>query len=490
MSIKIKDSRPHKRTKIVATVGPASDSEAVLRQMILAGMDMVRLNFSHSQPNYLIPLISRIRQVADEMKVPLAILGDLRGPRIRVGDIEGGSVALQTGGQLWLTPQTCLGTAGRVSVSYPHLAHDVQPGSLVLLDDGNIELEVEQIAANGEVCCRVLQGDTLSSRRGLNLPGLRVSLPSITAKDFADVDFAIAQDLDFLALSFVQSADDVRQLKAYLAQKEANIPIIAKIERKNALDDIEAITQEAYGVMVARGDLALEMSIQEVPIAQKRIIAACRQAAVPVITATQMLESMIEMPKPTRAEATDVANAILDGTDALMLSGETAIGKHPAEAIATMAAIARATEQAWFTGKLPGPPALNPPEEVEATVAYAGYVVARTLSARAIVAYTASGATARRVVCHRPRRPVLALSANPYTQRRLALSWGIQSALTDFITNTDEMVEIGTQQAQSCGLAGPGDRVVILAGTPPYFGSGRTNTLKVEEIPPAEVQRD
>jgi pyruvate kinase len=475
--------RPKKRTKIVATLGPASDSEETLRQMILAGLDVVRLNFSHSSPDYLRPLIARVRSLSDELEVPIAIMGDLRGPRIRVGDIEGGSVQLETGQKILLTPQATMGNEQQISVSYPHLAQDVQVGSLLLLDDGNIELEVERIEANGDVICRITRGNKLSSHRGINLPGLRVNLPSITKKDFIDIDFAIEQKFDFLALSFVQSADDVRQLKTYLAEKEAPIPIIAKIERKNALDEIENIVKEAYGVMVARGDLALEMSFEDVPIAQKQIIAVCRQTATPVITATQMLESMINLNKPTRAEATDVANAILDGTDALMLSAETAIGQYPVEAVTTMSTIAAKTEWAWTIDELPDPVELTPPPDIEATIAYASYVVSKSLSAKAIITYTATGATVRRVACHRPSIPILALSAHPETCRRVALTWGVESALTEEVSDTDRMIERALEQAQFCDVAKPGDTVVITAGTPPKIYRSLTNTLKVEQIP-------
>ncbi|MDX1524604.1 MAG: pyruvate kinase, partial [Anaerolineae bacterium] len=373
--------RPHKRTKIVATLGPASDKEEVLRQMILSGLDVVRLNFSHSRPDYLIPLITLIRKLSHELEIPLAIMGDLRGPRIRVGEVEGGSIHLEDDQEVIFTPESVVGTPEKVSVSYADLAKDVEVGSLVLLDDGNIELTVEEVLDNNEIRCRVVEGNTLSSHRGVNLPNLRLGLPSITKKDYADIDFAINHGLDFLALSFVQSAEDVRQLNDYLAQKGAHIPVVAKIERKSALDDIHNIVQEAYGVMVARGDLALEMSIQDVPIAQKQIIAACRQAAVPVITATQMLESMVHMSKPTRAEATDVANAILDGTDAIMLSGETAIGDYPVETIETMSTIAMNIEKAWLEGQLEGPAELETEHELEPTVASASHFIASHLNA-------------------------------------------------------------------------------------------------------------
>lgn len=480
--IKIATSRPKKRTKIVATIGPASDNEETLRRMILAGLDVVRINFSHGDPDNLAPLIKMIRRLSDEMTVPIAILGDLRGPRIRVREIEGGSVQLENGQKILLTPQDILGNKDRISVSFPKLAQDVAVGSLILLDDGNIEIEVERIKSSGDVLGRVVQADILSSRRGINLPGRRVSLPSITKKDFGDIKFAIEHNFDFLALSFVQSVHDVRQLKAYLDSQEAEIPVIAKIERKNALDDIENIVQEAYGVMVARGDLALEMSIQEVPIAQKRIIAACRRAAIPVITATQMLESMEHMHKPTRAEATDVANAILDGTDALMLSGETAIGDYPDETIAMMSSIAMHTEQAWITDQLSGPAELPPPKGIDANIAYVSNIATRALSAKTIIIHTTTGGTAQRVACHRPQIPVIALSSHQQARRRLALTWGVESILVDPLQDTEHMVEVAFQLAVEHGIAAPGDIIAVTAGTP--FGvAGRTNMLKIDEIP-------
>lgn len=483
MPNKLNAIRPLKRTKIVATLGPASDKEETLRRMTMAGLDVVRVNFSHSTRDYLIPLVKRIRALSDEMGVPIAVIGDLQGPRIRIGKIAEDTADLKTGRDICLTPRQLAGNKDIISISYSGMADDVQKGSLILLDDGNIELEVIKIDDGGDVWCRILKGGVLSSHRGINLPGLRVNLPSITQKDYEDIDFAISQDFDFLALSFVQSAEDVRLLKDHLNQKKSNISVIAKIERQNALDDIEAISLEAQGVMVARGDLALEMSLQEVPIAQKRIIDVCRGSAIPVITATQMLESMIDMSKPTRAEVTDVANAILDGTDALMLSAETAIGRHPVETVAIMSKIVVSTENAWFQKKLSGPFSFTPPQEIEPMVAYAGNLVAEFLSATAIVAYTASGLTACRVACHRPHRPVLSLSATHQVQRRLSLTWGVESALIEAIKETDNMVEVAVSEVQRFGLAESGDTIVIIAGTPPHGQSGRTNTLKVERIP-------
>ncbi len=472
------DQRPSKRTKIVATLGPASQSADVLRRMIMAGLDVVRLNFSHGDYEAHAAVIRSVRQLSDELNVSIAILGDLRGPRIRVGEIEGGTVTLEAGATVVLTPESVIGTAQRVSISFPGLAGDLKPGDCLLVDDGDVELQVEKLDADGAIHCRVEEGGTLSSRRGINLPGIRVSLPSVTDKDEQDVAFAVEQKIDFLALSFVQSAADVRGLKQRLAALGADIPVIAKIEKKGALDDIDAIVEEAYGVMIARGDLALEMSFEEVPVAQKRIIAKCRAAAVPVITATQMLESMMHETHPTRAEATDVANAVFDGTDALMLSGETAIGQYPAETIATMAAIAARAEAAWLSGDVAELPDLPPVASIDFTIAYLSHVAAHQLNAAAIVTYTQSGSTARRLCRHRPHAPILALTPQPITRRRLALSWGVWPILSDEIDDVPQVSTHAVDQARQCGLAQAGDAVVITAGMPLGM-SGNTNLLKV-----------
>ncbi len=476
--------RPHpgKRTKIVATVGPASQSRDVLRRMILAGLDVVRLNFSHGDYQSHAAIIERVRELSHDLDAPIAILGDLRGPRIRVGEIEGDVIGLTPGQPLVLTPEPVLGNTQRVAISFPGLAGDLKPGDRLLVDDGDVILRVEKLSPSGNIHCRVLEGGTLSSRRGINLPGIRVSLPSVTEKDEDDVAFAVEQKLDFLALSFVQSAADVRRLKELLARLNADIPVIAKIEKEGALNDIDAIIEEVYGVMIARGDLALEVSFQEVPVAQKRIIARCRAAAVPVITATQMLESMMTETHPTRAEATDVANAIFDGTDALMLSGETAIGQHPVESVATMATIAARAEAAWLDGEIAELPELAPAASIDSTIAYLGHVAARHLKAAAIVTYTQSGSTARRVCRHRPRAPILALTPQPTTRRRLALSWGVWPVLSAEIHNMVQISDYAVRQVRDCELAGPGDSIVITAGAP--FGApGNTNLLKVERVP-------
>ena len=474
-------ARPTKRTKIVATIGPASDSEEMLRRLIDAGMDVARLNFSHRAAEHAKPLVDRIRAVAHQMGVFVGILGDLRGPRIRVGDMEGGSIELKRGENIVLTPEKMVGTPAKIGVSFKGLSRDVIPASILLLDDGNIELQVADIKSNGDILCEIVRGGELKSNKGINLKNRLVSLPSLTTKDYLDLDFAVEEQLDFLALSFVQSSADVRFLKQALAERGASIPVIAKIERQNALDDIKNIVHECYGVMVARGDLALEMSFEDVPIAQKRIISVCRDEGVPVITATQMLESMITYHKPTRAEAADVANAILDGTDAVMLSAESAVGKFPVEAVATMATIASRAEAAWTSGELPIPAKISDRSDLEAAVANAVHVIANSVSAKAIITPTSSGKTPNRVACHRPKMPILALCSTSEVCRRLALSWGVEPTLVEPISGTAHVVKLSAEAATRILGAQMSDVMVIVAGTP-YNVPGKTNLIKVEQI--------
>ncbi len=444
-------------------------------------MDVARLNFSHRSAEDAKPLVERIRGVADRLGVFVAILGDLRGPRIRVGDMADGAVELTRGSKLVLSSEPVVGTASKIGVSFKGLSRDVAHGTVLLLDDGNIELEVLDVRPNQEVVCEVLRGGELRSNKGVNLKNRLVSLPSLTTKDYVDLDFAVREELDFLALSFVQSSSDVRLLKQALAERGSSIPVIAKIERQNALTDIENIVKECYGVMVARGDLALEMSFEDVPIAQKQIIASCRRAGVPVITATQMLESMTSFHKPTRAEAADVANAILDGTDAVMLSAESAVGKFPAEAVATMATIAARTEHAWLQGELPGPGPLAGTPDLDAAVGHATAMIAGSVSARAIVAATTAGTTPRRIACHRPRMPIIALCAREETCRRMALTWGVEPALAPALTGTTHLVQLSAEAAIRILQARPEDVLTIAAGTP-YNMPGKTNLIKIEKI--------
>jgi pyruvate kinase len=452
-----------------------------LRRLIDAGMDVARLNFSHGPAEQTRPLVERIRKVSREMGVFVGILGDLRGPRIRVGEMQNGAIELPVGSKVVLTSEPVLGTPEKVAVSFKGLAHDVAPGTVILLDDGNIELHVLEIRPNSDVLCEVLRGGELKSNKGVNLKNRLVSLPSLTTKDYIDLDFAVTEGFDFLALSFVQSASDVRLLKQALAERGAEIPVVAKIERQNALEDIDNVVKESYGVMVARGDLALEMSFEDVPIAQKRIIASCRRVGVPVITATQMLESMTAYHKPTRAEAADVANAILDGTDAVMLSAESAVGKFPVEAVSTMATIARRTEQAWINGELPGPSSVGESPDLDAAVGQATQQIARLVSARAIVAATTSGTTPRRVACHRPKIPILALCSTEETCRRMSLTWGVEPVLIPAPTCTAHLVRMSAEAATAI-LRASGDDVLTIAAGTPYNVPGKTNLIKIEKV--------
>jgi pyruvate kinase len=473
-----------KRTKIVCTIGPASENEDTLKGMIEAGMDVVRLNFSHGTYESHAAIIARVRHLSEESKRPIAIMGDLRGPRIRIGEIAGGSVELADGQPYILTTRQIVGDARQAMVSYPGLPGDLSVGNRLLIDDGDIELAVERIEGP-DIYCRVRDGGPLLSYKGINLPGISLQLKSPTEKDVQDVHFAVEQQLDFLALSFVQSADDVCRLKTLLAGLGAAIPVIAKIEKGGALSDLDAIIAEAYGIMVARGDLALEMSMAEVPIAQKTIISRCRALAVPVITATQMLESMVHEPRPTRAEASDVANAVLDGTDALMLSAETATGQHPVQAVATMAAIAARAEEAWRAGQVVCRQELPPQHSIDDTISYLSCLAARNLGAAAIFTHTVSGATARRVCRHRPMVPIIALTPEQSTLRRLSLSWGVRPFPVPKMEDTAEMGRVALAMAQQLGLAGPGEPIVITSGIPLGI-PGSTNLLKVQIIPPAD----
>lgn len=470
-----------KRTKIVATLGPSTSDRDTLRAMIKAGLNTARLNFSHGDHASHAEKIALIRELSNELDCPVAIMGDLRGPRIRIGEVENGAVTLSEGQTFVLMPETILGTSDRVSVSYPKLARDVSPGNLLLLDDGSIEVEVTRILPSNVIETVVCQGGKLSSRRGINIPGVLLKIPPLTQKDLTDIDFAIAHDIDFLALSFVQSANDVQTLKTILAAKNSDIPVIAKIEMSGGLDDIEAIVAEADGIMVARGDMALEMSYREVPIAQKRIIMICRKNAVPVITATQMLESMVSSKKPTRAEVTDVANAVFDGTDALMLSAETAIGEYPLEVIETMTKIAARAERAWADGELARLPNIDVSPNVDEIISYSSTLAAERLDAAAIVTYTRSGGTARRISRFRPAAPVIVLTPDRKTYNQLALSWGVSPILAENLENTDTMAQTAMDYAQNLKLAQRGDHIVITSGNP-VGPPGNTNLLRIEQI--------
>ncbi|HEX9016222.1 MAG TPA: pyruvate kinase [Chloroflexota bacterium] len=469
-----------RRTKIVCTIGPASSSEETLRAMIRAGMDVARLNFSHGTHESHAALISAVRRAAGEEGKVVAILQDLQGPRIRVGEIADGSATLLAGATFVLTTSEVPGSAESATVHGAPLPQDVKVGDHILLDDGAIELQVVETRPT-EVVCRVVVGGTLKPHKGLNGPGRTLSVPSITDKDVEDVVFGIEQRVDYVALSFVRSADDVNRLREIMAQHGAAIPIMSKIEKHEAVAAFDEILEASNAIMVARGDLGIEVPAEQVPLLQKMIVAKSRAAGKPVVTATQMLDSMIRNPRPTRAEVNDVANAILDGTDATMLSGETAAGLYPVEAVATMARIAETTDAALPYASLVRETSATPPRNTADAIGQAACEMSFELGARAIVAFTESGYTARTVAKHRPPCRLVAATPSETTLRRLALIWGVEPFLAPESESTEDMLRNVVGLAVKAGRASQGDLLVITAGLP-LPASGRTNLLKLHTV--------
>ncbi|HEY7394881.1 MAG TPA: pyruvate kinase, partial [Gemmatimonadaceae bacterium] len=463
------------KTKIVCTLGPSSSSRDALCSLIDAGMNVARINFSHSTHDQHAATIALVREVAEEMRRPVAILGDLQGPRIRIGDLASPR-HLEEGSDVVLVHES-LAKGDEIPVTYERLPDDVHVGDRVLINDGLLELVVLDVDSP-IVMARVIHGGALTSHKGINLPGVRVSAPSITEKDREDVKFAAQQDLEYLALSFVRRAQDIAELRTMIPK---SMLVVAKIEKDSAMENIESIVRASDGIMVARGDLGVELPFEEVPYAQKRIIALCNRLGRPVITATQMLESMITHPRPTRAEASDVANAILDGTDAVMLSAETATGQYPRLAVEAMTRIIGEIE-----GKSPssrrderrkGESAVS----TEFAIAAASNAAVTMLNAPALIVITKSGFSARIVASHRPSVPILVLTDIPRTYRQMALVWGVIPELVPHCNTYDEMVRVGLEAIRRRELARVGDRIVVTAGVP-FDVPGTTNLLKVETV--------
>ena len=464
------------RTKIVGTLGPASNTPETIGALIEAGLDVARINFSHGTHEQHARTIAIVREVSAKLGRSVAILGDLQGPRIRIGDLEAPR-ELAEGESLVLVPEHHAGE-GEIPITYDDLCHDVKPGNRVLINDGLIELLVTAVN-EPRVTATVVHGGTLSSHKGMNLPGIAVSAPSLTEKDKADIEFAVASELDALALSFVRRADDIESLRALIPK---TILIVAKIEKDVALQNIEEILRAADAVMVARGDLGVELPFEEVPIAQKNIIALANRMGRPVITATQMLESMIENPRPTRAEASDVANAILDGTDCVMLSAETAAGAYPRLAVEAMRRIIHEIEthpRANHAGRIER--RILGGVNTEEAIAAATVAAVRMLEAPLVVVFTKSGFTARIVASHRPSVPILALTDEPRVCRQLSLVWGVVPRLVPTARGYDHMVAMALREALDLGLVFKGDRVLVTAGVP-FDVPGTTNLLKVEVV--------
>lgn len=470
-----------RRTKIVATIGPATSRPEVLRSIIEAGATTLRLNFSHGTHEDHQRSIRLIRQISFELNQPVAILQDLQGPKIRLGRFENDRITLQPGDPFVLTSNPIPGTQTQSYVSYDNLANEVPEGATILLDDGKVEMRVNKIDISAqELHCQVVVGGVLSNNKGVNFPGVYLSIRALTDKDRQDLTFGLDQGVDWVALSFVRNPDDVREIKELIASAGKEVPVIVKIEKHEAIEQIEGILALADGVMVARGDLGVEMPAEEVPLLQKRLISLANQFGMPVITATQMLDSMVHCPRPTRAEISDVANAILDGTDAVMLSNETAVGDYPVEAVATMARVAERIEREHRipTATLQN---LGYDDAIPNAISQAVGQIARQLNAQAIMTLTQSGATARNVSKFRPETPILAVTPHVDVSRRLQLVWGVRPLLVLDLPSTNQTFQAAIAVAQEKGLIKGGDLVVTTAGTLKGV-SGSTDLIKVELV--------
>lgn len=471
----------NRRTKIVATLGPASSNEVTFRQLVRAGLDVARLNFSHGSHEQKLDLIKMVRKVAKEENRPLCILGDLQGPKIRTGKLEGKApVQLTTGQSLNITPRDVLGTAACVSTTFKTLAENLTPGARILLSDGLIELRVTGIH-DGDVECTVINGGMLGENKGINLPGIAVKTPSLTEKDEIDLKFAIENDVDAIAVSFVQTAEDIRYVRERVRIHGGDIWIVAKLEKPQAIEHLEGILEIADGVMVARGDLGVEVPPEKVPALQKHVIRRAGEYRKPVITATQMLESMIENPRPTRAEASDVANAVYDGTDAVMLSAESAAGKYPVEAVTMMARIVVESEAEMLADpSLSRPRSMHVRLSISETICESMAHAAEDLDIAAIAVFTETGTTARQLSKWRPKPPIYALSSVPKVIRRMNLLWGVHPLGCAKMTTTEAMVEAAENLLTDGGYMKPQEILGIVAGTRTLTGS--TNFLRLHVL--------
>lgn len=475
---------PRGKTKIVCTLGPSTHTVEVLQKLIESGMDVVRLNFSHGTHEDHLVTLKNAREASRRVGVELTVMQDLQGPKIRIGELSVPSIELKRGDRFTITTEPFVGVPGRVSTTYKNLTRDVRPGEMILLDDGKVQLQVRKIVGN-DVLTEVIVGGPLGAHKGINLPGASVTAPSLTEKDMTDLELGLKQDIDYVALSFVRTPDDIRELRKFIVSRiEQNrfLPIIAKIEKPQAISSIDAIIAEADGIMIARGDLGVELPAEDVPILQKRIIRRCNQAGKPVIVATQMLESMIANPTPTRAEASDVANAVVDGCDAVMLSGETSIGKYPVEAIQIMDRIIKKVESE-HVGEVPVLDRSHEPIEGKLdALCRAACVLAEQMNAAAIVVVTRSGQTAKVISNCRPHPTIIAITDRPKILRRLHLFWGVQGVVIDKLANdSDRALHDIQERLTSVNMVKRGDYVVVLAGQP-FFAQGSTNFIKVERV--------
>jgi len=468
-----------RKTKIVCTIGPASESTEIIEELVRSGMDVARLNFSHGTLRGHEIKIESLREISRRLGRNVAILQDLAGPKIRIGAFKKGHAALKPQSWFTLTTRDVRGDAQEVSVNYPNLPLEINPGDTILIGDGALELEVAETTPN-DIRCRVMAGGHISSRKGINLPSGTLKIPSLTKNDRENLIFGIKKGIDFVALSYVRRAEDIKGAREIMKSKGAKIPIIAKIETRQGLDNIDALLEEVDGIMVARGDLGVETPLERIPLVQKMLIGKANALGKPVITATQMLGSMVDSPRPTRAEVTDIANAIFDGTDALMLSEETAVGNYPVESVRMMVNVATASEEG-FPYRLFERKGHDRRDYTPDAISYGAYLLAQEVDAKAIVTPTESGMTARLVSRYRPVHPVVALSPNEGTIKQLSLSWGVVPLKVDRFVDTDDMIEKAKRITVEMGFAKRGEKIVLTAGLP-IGVAGNTNIIKIALI--------
>jgi pyruvate kinase len=473
----------YNRTKIVATMGPASTNKDTLLAMIKAGVNVCRLNFSHGRPSDHQKTIDTIREINEQYKVNVGILADLQGPKIRIGLVKDGGIHLVNGTQIHITTQECIGDDNRIYITYETFPQDVKPNEIILLDDGKIQMRVIETNRKDSVLCEVVHGGILTSRKGVNLPNTKVSIPSLTEEDLVNLEFALQNDVEWIGLSFVRTGEDIVELKRIIASSGKAARVIAKVEKPEAIDNIDAIVAATDGVMVARGDLGVEMPLEEVPLLQKMIIRKCREASKPVIVATQMLESMITTPRPTRAEVNDVANSVLDGADAVMLSGETSVGEFPVIVIETMAKIVRNVEDLGYpfnttlVPEFPHPPANYLSDALCGSAVY----LAEHTNAVGIISMTVSGYTAFEISSHRPKAGTYIFTSNKNLLKALSLVWGVRAFYYDKLESTDQTIADVNEILKAENLIEVGD-VVINTASVPITKRGKTNMLKVSVV--------
>ncbi len=469
-----------RKTKIVCTIGPASESPEVLRELIRQGMNIARLNFSHGSHQEHAERIQKIREAAAAEQKTIGILLDTKGPEIRTGDLKDVQVELVKGQRFILTTERIEGDQERVSITHPDLPKEVKVGATILIDDGLIGLTVEDIHAT-EIICKVENGGILKSRKGVNIPGIKINLPGITEKDAQDIRFGIEHEIDYIAASFIRKKEDILEIREILERHGSQALIIAKIENQEGIENLDSILKVADGIMIARGDMGVEIPVEEVPIVQKEIIKKCNQLGKVVITATQMLDSMQRNPRPTRAEASDVANAIFDGTDAIMLSGETAAGKYPVESLRVMNSIASRIESALHYDDLYQQRTREVGQSITESISQAVVSTAHNLDCQAIITPTESGYTARMVSKYRPKVPIIAVTPNQMVLRQLALVWGVYPMLGSPASSTDEMFQASVSKVLTSEIVRQGDLVILTAGVP-VGESGNTNLMKVHVL--------